>query len=302
MCGCTFERAGKRITPHSLQTGIVFCTSKCWYEYKRSISPPLLEVTCVVCGKGFQRSKRQCAAGVGHEPHCSRECVGVANGKRRASSKPTNEEVIEKFWSLVNKTPGLGPEGDCWEWLGSKNGGGYGTISWTQRKNETGVKGHTFQAHRIAFELASGPIPQGQGVLHSCDNRACVNPAHLRAGTALDNIHDALGRDRFPVGGRASNAKLTDLEVREIKLMLLAGFSHPYLAELYGYTVKGISAISRGMNWKHILVNASDLESRPDIWDVFRNNLSTDNRRMYSKQVRIMYNLNSRSREKNANH
>ena len=53
-------------------------------------------------------------------------------------------------------------------------------------------------AHRWAFERFYGPVPQGLFVLHNCDNPKCINPLHLRAGTAADNMRDCVSRQRHP--------------------------------------------------------------------------------------------------------
>lgn len=92
----------------------------------------------------------------------------------------------ERFWSLVNKEPGLGPDGDCWEWGGSKVKG-YGSFSHNSR---------TIQAHRFIWQLINGPIDDGFNVLHRCDNPACVRPSHLFLGTQGDNVRDCIRKGR----------------------------------------------------------------------------------------------------------
>ena len=79
------------------------------------------------------------------------------------------------FWSLVRKGDG------CWEWQGDRWGKGYGRITRGQRR-ET--------AHRVAYELAIGPITEGALVCHRCDNKLCVRPDHLFLGTQSDNMQD----------------------------------------------------------------------------------------------------------------
>ncbi len=101
--------------------------------------------------------------------------------------------AIERFWKLVKKTE------TCWIWVGKgKSGGGYGQIK---------IKGKNVSAHRFSYELHNGRIPKGDGyhgtcVLHTCDNRLCVNPQHLWLGTNADNIHDMerKGRGVHPRG------------------------------------------------------------------------------------------------------
>jgi hypothetical protein len=77
----------------------------------------------------------------------------------------------------------------CWIWTGRRYTKGYGQASF---------RGRNIRAHRYAYEAWKGPIPAGMMVLHSCDNPPCVNPDHLRIGTARDNMMDAIQRGRAP--------------------------------------------------------------------------------------------------------
>ena len=89
--------------------------------------------------------------------------------------------LTERFWARVRKTPG------CWEWEGSKSAAGYGQV---------GHDGRILYAHRLACEWAHGSAPDGTEVCHSCDNRGCVNPDHLRWGTRQENVDDMIERGR----------------------------------------------------------------------------------------------------------
>lgn len=105
-------------------------------------------------------------------------------------------------------------EAGCWNWVGaSRMSNGYGAV-WHNGK----VQG----AHRVAFELWLGVIPDGMHICHHCDNRICVNPDHLFAGTNLDNRRDAVrkGRHKTPISLRGyshPSAKLTPMLVLQIR-------------------------------------------------------------------------------------
>lgn len=96
------------------------------------------------------------------------------------------------------------PFSGCWLWLKAKHPDGYGSI--TYKKKPT-------KAHRVSYLEFIGPIPDGFFVLHSCDTPSCINPNHLRIGTASDNMKDMVKRGR-KLGG---NFKLTSDQITEIK-------------------------------------------------------------------------------------
>ena len=75
-------------------------------------------------------------------------------------------------------------------WIGSLRDTGYGRIYWNGK--------HGRKAHRVAWEVAHGAIPPGMNVLHRCDERRCVNPAHLFLGTLADNNRDTWEKGRHP--------------------------------------------------------------------------------------------------------
>jgi hypothetical protein len=89
-------------------------------------------------------------------------------------------------------------------------------------------------------------------VRHTCDNRSCVNPNHLEIGTQRDNINDKVERNRQAKGQTHGRVKLTEDEVREIKVLLGFGITHRTLATQYNVHKTCISFISSGRTWRHI--------------------------------------------------
>ena len=113
--------------------------------------------------------------------------------------------LAERFEERVVRIPG---KDSCWEWRGAVNNRGYGEVG------EGGRHCKTLLAHRVAWSLANGPIPDDMIVRHRCDNPICVRPSHLELGTQADNQRDKAVRRRgsrskagFPYGVSRSHGR-----------------------------------------------------------------------------------------------
>lgn len=141
--------------------------------------------------------------------------------------------TLANFWGRVTVTD----PGSCWEWRG-------------RRKSKMGYG--AFQdraAHRLAYELVNGEIPDGLLIRHVCDNPLCCNPRHLIPGTAQDNTNDALRRGRLARGERHGNTKLTAVQVDEIRRNP-EGRTGRELAFQFRVSPATISYIRSGRSWK----------------------------------------------------
>jgi len=148
--------------------------------------------------------------------------------------------LIKRFTKKFDR-----PEEGCWEWTASTSSTGYGQI------NLTGNSGMV-SAHRVAFTLENGPIPEGMSVCHTCDNPKCVRPDHLFLGTPKDNNHDCRLKYRHPaVGSLNHKARLIEDEVREIRGKYATGkYTQKELGRDYGVCYTTIGMIVRGERWK----------------------------------------------------
>lgn len=145
----------------------------------------------------------------------------------------------EAFWQYV--TPG-NPD-DCWEWQQNRHSFGHGFLNYRRKQ---------YQAHRVAYELHFGPIPEGLDCLHKCDNPPCCNPAHLFLGTQGDNNVDRSKKGRSARGSKVHSAKLTETDVVAIRSMRANGATIVGLAKLYGLSETHTAGIIARRKWKHI--------------------------------------------------
>lgn len=147
--------------------------------------------------------------------------------------------LAERFWSKVS----IGPSDACWPWQSSK-WGVYG-VFWFAPRYEA--------AHRVAWILTFGPIPDGLWVLHKCDNPPCCNPAHLFLGTHRDNMLDMHRKRRGAkcpeCGQHHPGSKLNHEAVRAIRSELVKGRSQAAIGREFGVSHGTIHLIANGITW-----------------------------------------------------
>lgn len=218
--------------------------------------------TCEQCGQAIETFPSRLKA----RNFCSRDC---ANDWQRAHGKRVNkpcewcqapmivksciahryrfcsdtcrlayvdEETPKRFWALVDES--AHPKG-CWIYTGRVNvqRGGYGTF------DDHRV---TKRAHRYAWEITNGPIPDDLDVCHRCDNPPCVRPDHLFLGTRKENAEDCVEKGRSNHGERHGLSKLTDTQTAELRAKYKAGgVSQLALAREYSVSPMLVSLIVR---------------------------------------------------------
>ena len=178
----------------------------------------------------------------------------------------SDEADVKRFWSKVDQV-----EEGCWLWQGTMFSQGYGCFK---------IAGKLHKAHRVAYTLVMGAIPQGLLACHRCDNRACVRPEHIFLGTTNDNVQDAKKKGRLATGDRSGarlhpermtrgdahwshlhpecrrgelngRARLTREQVEEVRARYADGsISQLALSQEYRVAQTTISAIVRKQNWK----------------------------------------------------
>lgn len=153
----------------------------------------------------------------------------------------TDPAFQARFWSRVQVSDG------CWLWTGAPSKKGYGNV-WCE--------GKLWRAHRVAWTITHGPIPDGLFCCHACDRPACCRVDHLWLGTTTDNMRDMSAKGRrvvaSPKGERHPFARLTDDLVRTIRQRRNEGWTYTRLAADFGINRAQAYRIVTHQRWAHI--------------------------------------------------
>lgn len=159
-----------------------------------------VELICPTCQKPFTVRENVATK----KRYCSMACMAIGYQSSRS--------LESDFWDKVDRRS----PNECWPWQGTRFNNGYGLLVHCGKK---------YRAHRLSLEIAIGPIPEGLFACHTCDNPQCCNPAHLFAGTPLENMQDMAAK------GRQRRVRLPDAIVRDIRHRADHGESLQSIAE-----------------------------------------------------------------------
>lgn len=175
---------------------------------------------------------------------------------------------IELFWSKVDKTPGHGPNGDCWIWTACSTEHGYGRVT---------IRRITFISTRIAWMIQSGSDPGCIDVCHHCDNPPCVRESHLFLGSEMDNTRDCIAKGRNQKGdshhmrNRSMDgyrfSKLTTESIPKVADMFLSGIPVLQIASHFNVSDIAIYEVLHGKTWPSV--------SRP-VWEELAAHVGSD--------------------------
>lgn len=149
-------------------------------------------------------------------------------------------DYCARFWSKATVSmTGDGGEASCLVWSGARDEYGYGRVGAFGRRA-------VVLAHRVAYEMFYGSIPDGMDVLHKCDNTSCVRPLHLFLGTHDDNMADMAAK------WRAGRAKLSEEAVQMARAAWSAGATSYEVASWLGVAQSSAHRMLTGSTYRHV--------------------------------------------------
>lgn len=159
---------------------------------------------------------------------------------------PAKESEMQRFWAKVARRG----DDDCWEWTGGRDSSGYGNFH---------ANGE-LRAHRFSYKLHFGKIEDGAHILHKCNNKGCVNPRHLKAGTHQENMQD-MAASGVQKGTRQKHAVISERISSKILDMLLAGKKQRDVAEEFGICRAVVASVASGASWGWVDGNKEKVEA-----------------------------------------
>lgn len=165
---------------------------------------------------------------------------------RPRHSLPDNAAVLVSRVEAAARYDGHAP-GACLSGVGTSNGHGYRILP-----ARFGGRKSNVYVHILMYLCRVGSVPSGLEVRHMCHNRECCNWMHLRLGTRKENVADSVRAGRHNHGETHSHAKLTELDVTEVRSLRDRGLLQREIAGRFGITQSAVSMILRGRNWKHM--------------------------------------------------